>query len=353
MVEEENAKGRFHIFYDVFAGYQSPHESVRRPLAEDSELRRWWQYSGRAVHPVQVDIPKGLHRIGEGAFEHCEDLTAVSMPDSMREIGRRAFSDCSSLTRVEIPEHVYKIAEAAFSGCTALPQIKLPACLTKIEARTFRDCTALTQIGIPDHVEEIGYSAFYGCTSLTCVHVPDTVKSIGNAVFSRCTGLQAFSLPEHLVPRARNILADMDYHAWRWFRGKLQVNPSLEEVFRANVKRRRKAIAKDVLAAEDGELLDRYLGMWDKVPLDFLEELIEMSVQGGTADVTAMLMQRKKEQYAQNAVEASRQRRTEKQLGMRSRSIADWHRVFVFRDSEAEIVIRGHKGWRPWWRCRR
>lgn len=345
MVEEEIAKGRFHICYDVFAGYQSPQESVRRPLAEDDQERRRWQYSGTAVHPVQVDIPKGLQRIGWGAFEHCEDLIAVSMPDSMREIGGRAFSDCSSLIRVDIPDQVYEIAEAAFSGCTALTQIKLPACLTKIGARAFQGCTALTQVAIPDRVEEIGHSAFEGCISLTAVHVPDTVKSIDHSAFSQCTGLQAFSLPEHLAPHAKHILADMDSYAWRWFRGKLQVNPSLEEVFRANVKRRRKAIAKDVLATEDGELLDRYLALWDKVPLDFLEELIELSVQARTAGVTAMLMQRKSEQYAQSAVEASMQRRTEKRLGTRNRSIADWHRVFVFRDNEAEIVIRGHKGW--------
>ena len=146
MVEEEIANGRLNISYDVFAGYQSPHESVRRPLPKEEMQSSQWLFSRTDVHPVQVEIPNGLRGIGAGAFENCVDLTAVSIPDSMREIGSRAFSGCVSLTRVDIPNRVYWIGEAAFFGCTALTAVSLPACPTKIGDRAFQAAPPLRRL---------------------------------------------------------------------------------------------------------------------------------------------------------------------------------------------------------------
>ena len=49
-----------------------------------------------------LDLPKGLKKLGASAFEGCTKLENVNLPDTLEEIGNRAFADCSSLRELLI-----------------------------------------------------------------------------------------------------------------------------------------------------------------------------------------------------------------------------------------------------------
>ena len=49
-----------------------------------------------------LELPKGLKKLGASAFEGCTKLENVTLPDTLEEIGNRAFADCSSLRELLI-----------------------------------------------------------------------------------------------------------------------------------------------------------------------------------------------------------------------------------------------------------
>ncbi len=222
-------------------------------------------------------------------------------------------------------------------------QVEIPEGITAVAERAFKHCRALTAVSVPDTVVSIGREAFAYCSALAHVHLPDSVTEIGDGAFVGCDVLEEITLPKALSGQAKRIFGDLGEVSWRWFSGKLQVNPELANTLGASLRRRREDIAKRVVLSEDVETLERYLGLWKKVPLDFLEELIEMSVQAQKASITAMLLQYKDKQYSLARTELAHQRRMEMELGIREPSITEWRRMFVFHEEDGEIVITGCK----------
>lgn len=86
-----------------------------------------------------LEIPEGVTRVAECAFDGCADLTEVIIPGSVREIDECAFFRCSGLTEVIIPENVWKIDDSAFEGCTNLTHVALSQRVTHIGSGAFRD----------------------------------------------------------------------------------------------------------------------------------------------------------------------------------------------------------------------
>lgn len=320
MAEINIPLGKFNIAYKTFRGYAAPDEDVERPVPKDYVEKKLFSRSKNSWQPVQVDIPEGLCFIGHRSFEDCRGLTEVSIPNTISDIGSGAFHRCIALSHVTLPDSVKAIRSWAFAGCTSL-----------------------TEINLPDSVTEIGDEAFLGCTALPRICVPDSVQTIGASAFANCTGLEEITIPDALCGEAKHMFGALGWVSWRWFAGKLQVNPALEKVFRADLKKRREDIAASVIASEDGETLDRYLALWDKVPLDFLDKLIVTSVKTQKPGITALLMQYKNSKYTQAHIEMAQQRRTEKKLGLRNRSVAEWRKIFVFHEEDGQIVITGCK----------
>ena len=63
---------------------------------------------------TKVEIPEGVVKIGESAFEDCEGLTEVVIPSTVTEVGRKAFYYCEGLKKVVIPASVTNAAYYAF-----------------------------------------------------------------------------------------------------------------------------------------------------------------------------------------------------------------------------------------------
>ena len=119
------------------------------------------------------EIPNGVEKIGDQAFEDCLSLTSINIPESVTEIGFQAFWGCTSLTSLVIPESVTRIGDAAFLACLSLTSINIPEGVTKIGRHAFECCSSLTSINIPKSVTEIGDKAFVGCESLSDINVAE------------------------------------------------------------------------------------------------------------------------------------------------------------------------------------
>lgn len=74
-----------------------------------------------------------------------------------------AFSG-SYITNITIPNHITSFGEGIFDGCSMLSAVTLPTCVefTEIPSRMFRFCTNLSKVVIPDNVTKICRYAFGG-----------------------------------------------------------------------------------------------------------------------------------------------------------------------------------------------
>ncbi len=138
---------------------------------------------------IQVVLPDGIEKIGNGAFSGCSSLRVIYLGNVLQTIGDSAFSGCRSLTSITIPDSVTSIGRRVFYCCSSLTSINIPDGVTSIGGWAFSDCYSLTSITIPDSVTNIGEDAFYCCSSLMSIAIPDSVTSIGNEAFSGCNKL--------------------------------------------------------------------------------------------------------------------------------------------------------------------
>ena len=146
-----------------------------------------------------VEIPEGVTKIGDGAFEGCSSLTNIEMPEGLTEIGYRAFWECSSLKNVKIPKGLTEIGDNVFKYCRSLTNVEIPDGVTRIGDEAFFGCRSLTNIEIPEGVTKIGYLAFSACGSLTNIKIPEGLKEIDVCAFENCTSLTNIELPETIV----------------------------------------------------------------------------------------------------------------------------------------------------------
>lgn len=117
-------------------------------------------------------VPDGVENIASGAFENCENLTAVTLPESVTSIGTATFSNCKNLVAVTLPEKLIEIPEGAFAGCGELQVVRIPSSVTAIRNRAFIDCRNLICITLPDGIKTIEGTAFSGCDKLTEIVLP-------------------------------------------------------------------------------------------------------------------------------------------------------------------------------------
>lgn len=153
-----------------------------------------------------VIIPERVH-IGNGAFNHCENLAdsnhmiilqnilfgctekeeTVSVSEGITRISSGAFH-CQT-KEVFLPDTVRQIDRNAFSHMRDLKRIRIPNGVTQIEPYTFSCCKALSEVILPESMEAIGEGAFLECTKLKKINFPSALKRVGEGAFSRCKHL--------------------------------------------------------------------------------------------------------------------------------------------------------------------
>jgi hypothetical protein len=137
-----------------------------------------------------TEIPSGVTKIGDYAFQECTNLTYIYIPNGVKSIGKSAFAGCSGLDHVGMENSVTHIGYGAFMECTNLSSMGVSENLTDIEALAFAYCSSLVSIELPYNIKTIGDGAFAYCSALTEVMLWVNVERIGESAFYGCSGLR-------------------------------------------------------------------------------------------------------------------------------------------------------------------
>ncbi len=120
------------------------------------------RYTGREE---VLQVPEGIHTVGEGAFKGCVSLKKVVLPSGLNCIMGDAFKGCRKLEEVVIPDGVSYIGRYAFHRCHALRQAILPPSVEELGECAFLYCDSLREVQIPG-VKWLGMEALANGTSL-------------------------------------------------------------------------------------------------------------------------------------------------------------------------------------------
>lgn len=144
---------------------------------------------------VNIKLPRDLTEIESYAFWRCKKLETIQFPDNLREIKRNAFAG-TGLQEVDIPKGIDLIGEGAFSYCKDLKTVI-------IEGNTYMADEVFAKSGVQNlelgkKVERIGKRAFKGCRNLKTVNIPRGVRLIEEGAFLE-TGLTRVLLNSRTV----------------------------------------------------------------------------------------------------------------------------------------------------------
>ncbi len=190
------------------------------------------EIDGIEARLISLELPPGVTKIGQQAFQSQKALTLVKLSNTVRIIDSGAFARCSSLSSIVIPDSVTSIGDGAFLSCTNLKSVKIPNSVTSIgggafwssgiESFTwpssitvissttsssivyraglgmFENCKNLKTIVLPDGVTTIDDYAFQECISLESIQFPSTISSIGNYAFKNCINLNEVITPKNI-----------------------------------------------------------------------------------------------------------------------------------------------------------
>ncbi len=97
-------------------------------------------------------VPAGIKTVARGAFTYAA-INQVILPDGLQTLEDAAFL-YSDITSIELPETLTTICEGAFDVCDQLTALTVPAGVTRIERIAFQNCKAMESITIltPDCV---------------------------------------------------------------------------------------------------------------------------------------------------------------------------------------------------------
>lgn len=144
----------------------------------------------------KVVLPESLRKIGDGAFESCENLTEIDI-SNVEYLGSLAFWG-TGLESVTIPDGITYLELSVFGYCKNLKEVIFSSELKDTGAGTFRNCVSLEKVVLPDNIEIIGSYAFEYCTSLNEIAYGPNIKQIGRGAFRGCTSLKKFVVPDQV-----------------------------------------------------------------------------------------------------------------------------------------------------------
>lgn len=154
----------------------SPREEENFEIKGDVLLR----YYGRAIRP---QIPNGVAKIGEGAFEANSHMQGIVVPEGVHTISAKAFYTCRNLKMVTLPKTLMRIGEYAF-GFTGLVSLSIPEKVYGVGDRAFLSCDRLKELTIPDGLLNIPATAFEWCRNIETINASNTWKSRNESLVS-------------------------------------------------------------------------------------------------------------------------------------------------------------------------
>ena len=346
-------------------GYNQNIEKVVIPDSVTEIGEHAFEYCGR-LHTVI--IPDGVSKIGKGAFIHCDRLKDITLPPALTEIENRTFKNCAKLTDVRIPEGVTRIGRLAFYACEALAGLEISDGEVELGVGAFHDCVGLmdrdgfvivknvlfnyfgkdARVVVPEGVTKIDEFAFNYCRDMVEISIPASVERVSKLVFLECDKLRRVLLTDD---------KDEEYTEKLWATSggsglRLPLAVSMLEQrtelvkqsveWKKRIKGYKKEIIQMAISSNDAPLIGSLFSLYKSIGIDELDSLIESAE--GRVEIKAFLIDYKSRHYTLEQLEELEEKRTEKELGMRERTVADWRKIFRFRYADDGIVITGYIG---------
>ena len=193
-----------------------------KPITEvvlPSSLETIGDYCFNQTKLGTIDLPDGLRKIGNNAFDNISTLSSITIPESVEFIGYFAFGYCKGLwkitynavdaacasnwlmhsdniERIILGDKVIRIPRGLFYSQDYLTELTVPGSVEFISDYAFYRCTNMKSVKLPDNVRVIEEHAFDGCSSLYDIHWPLSLEKIGQGAFRECEKLKIVSLPE-------------------------------------------------------------------------------------------------------------------------------------------------------------
>ena len=137
---------------------------------------------------VNVNIPKSITTIGEGAFQGCSDIENLHIPSNVKIIGNSAFANCINLKNLTLSEGLISIGTqyGNFSigdsfAYTKIEKVTFPESLEFVDAWSFRGCNNISGFYGNDKFHSPDNKCLY--SYLTCgepLNIPYIAKYVGN-----------------------------------------------------------------------------------------------------------------------------------------------------------------------------
>lgn len=144
------------------------------------------QKSTLIVGCAATEIPAGVIKIGDRAFEGRFMNETMIIPNDVEMIGRRAFADCKNLKCI-VAHSVRQIQSGAFERCYDLCDVRIKnSNMRTLESCVFADCINLKRVELPSELRMIERGAFEGCTNLEYVVIPQYLTTIEEDAFKGC-----------------------------------------------------------------------------------------------------------------------------------------------------------------------
>lgn len=285
---------------------------------------------------LEVALPKSLSRVGKEAFYFCESLHRVTFTgEGMCELPDGCFNHCRALESVTLPPRLRRIGREAFGRCLKLRHVTLPETLEEIGDRAFYRCASLVGVNLPEGLLRIGVQAFVACESLTEVCLPASLSSVGREAFAEAISLASVTLPagwKHVSQLLSRGVFDRPF-LWHALLSDAEVARSAAKF----IKRERKEILEYSAAHSDLTLMLSFLNVWRRVPLQILEEMLEL-VKDSPEHVSALIEYRHRN-YTPEEVSRIEEARIRRALE-EDDTDTDWTRLFriSMRSDGVEIV---------------
>ena len=121
---------------------------------ENTQIEIIPQYCfSNCVNLSNIDYPRSVTEIKNGAFFYCRKLTSFYIHDNVTKIYPEAFLQCDGLHIIKIPNSVISIDKYAFRGAANISHITLPSWLKKLSRYIQADVQKAKEITIPAYVE--------------------------------------------------------------------------------------------------------------------------------------------------------------------------------------------------------
>jgi len=168
-----------------------------------------------------IEIPGSVRKIGDWAFESCQNMKTAFVPGSVEEMGDGVFADCSSELVVTVEYNSTAHNVLMNNEDLTLNVLNVPEFSGQWYYETFEeeleDGSVVTYARItgyegemPMHVDfpseldgytvaEIGGNAFQDRGELRSVSIPGSVRKIIHSAFQNCGGLSSVTLNKGLV----------------------------------------------------------------------------------------------------------------------------------------------------------